>query len=503
MVAQSHTVAFEGIEARLVEVQCALSPGVPFFSLVGLPDKAVSEAKERVRAALNTLSIALPSRRITVNLSPADLPKEGSHFDLPIALALLAAIDILPKDAVEGIVALGELSLDGTLIKVEGALPAALAAAEAGRSLMCPAASGSEAAWVSDTPVIAPKSLGEAIQHLTGARILEISQPGEVCETGHGPDLSEVKGQERAKRALEIAAAGRHHLLMVGSPGSGKSMLAARLPGLLPDLGPDEALETSMVHSRAGLIDSGGISRRRPFRSPHHTASMAAIVGGGKGAKPGEISLAHNGVLFMDEFPEYPRNVLETLRQPIETGDVTVARANAHVRYPCRFLLIAAANPCKCGYLADPARACARAPACGVDYMGRISGPLMDRFDLRVEVPPVAFRDLDLPSDGEPTKTVAARIAAARDVQSARYAGIPDVRVNADASGALLERVATPDADGKALLLQAAERIGLSARGYHRVLRVARTIADLDGREDLARTDIAEAVSFRLAGAPQ
>ncbi len=501
MVAQTYTVAFEGIDARLVQVQCALSPGVPHFSLVGLPDKAVSEAKERVRAALNTLSIALPPRRITINLSPADLPKEGSHFDLPIALALLAAIGILPTDAVEGLVSLGELSLDGMLVPVAGALPAALAAAEAGRSLLCPEASGAEAAWVGDTPVVAPRDLGAAIQHLTGARPIDISVPGEVSAQPAGRDLSEVKGQERAKRALEIAAAGRHHMLLVGPPGSGKSMLAARLPGILPDLSPEEALQTSMVHSLAGLIQDGGISRRRPFRAPHHTASMAAIVGGGKGAKPGEISLAHNGVLFMDEFPEYTRGVLETLRQPIETGDVVVARANAHVRYPCRFLLIAAANPCKCGHLADAARACNRAPNCGEDYMGRISGPLMDRFDLRVDVPPVSFQDLDLPSDGEPSAVIARRVAAARAAQARRFADHPEVTVNADAEGTLLEAVATPDPEGRALLLTAAERVGLSARGYHRVIRVARTIADLDGSDDVRKPHVAEAISFRIPNA--
>jgi len=502
MVAQSYTVAFEGVDARLIEVQCALSPGMPHFSLVGLPDKAVSEAKERVRAALSALSIALPSRRITVNLSPADLPKEGSHFDLPIALSLLAAIEILPKDAVSGLVSLGELALDGSLVPVTGALPAALAAAEAERSLICPEASGAEAAWVGSTPVIAPKNLAAAIQHLTGARPIEVSQPGQVVSnSAHAPDMREVKGQERAKRALEIAAAGRHHLLMVGAPGSGKSMLAARLPGILPDLAPEEALETSTIHSLSGLIDQGGISRTRPFRAPHHTASMAAIVGGGKGAKPGEISLAHNGVLFMDEFPEYPRSVLETLRQPIETGDVTVARANAHVKYPCRFLLVAAANPCKCGYLADASRACARVPACGEDYLGRISGPLMDRFDLRVEVPPVSFQDLELPASGASSDEIAERVATARRVQRNRFEGLDGVTVNADAGGAVLEDVAKPDAEGQTLLVQAAERIGLSARGYHRVLRVARTIADLAGRERVARTDIAEAISFRMPGA--
>ncbi|MCX7644549.1 MAG: YifB family Mg chelatase-like AAA ATPase [Rhodobacteraceae bacterium] len=501
MVARAYTVAFEGIEARLVEVQCALTAGVPGFTIVGLPDKAVSEARERVRAALSALNLALPSKKITVNLSPADLPKEGSHFDLPIALSLLAAIDVIPRDAVAETVALGELSLDGSLVPVVGALPAAMAAAEEERGLICPRACGAEAAWVGATQVIAPATLLDAIRHYSGQAPLAPADPGEVTEGPAVRDLADVKGQERAKRALEIAAAGRHHLLMVGPPGSGKSMLAARMPGILPPLTAAEALETSMIHSLAGLLDEGGISRVRPFREPHHTASMAAIVGGGRGAGPGEISLAHNGVLFMDEFPEFPRAVLETLRQPIETGEVVVARANAHVRYPCRFLLVAAANPCRCGQLADPARACARAPACGEDYLGRISGPLMDRFDLRVEVPPVGYADLDLPQTGEPSAAVAARVAAARAMQEARYAGGP-ARVNADAEGRLLEEVAAPDAEGRALLARVAERFGLSARGYHRILRVARTIADLAGSETVRRPHVAEAVSFRLSIGP-
>ncbi|MDJ0629305.1 MAG: YifB family Mg chelatase-like AAA ATPase [Rhodobacter sp.] len=501
MVARAYTVAFEGVDARIVEVQCAVAPGLPAFNLVGLPDKAVSEAKERVRAALTAISIALPSKRITINLSPADLPKEGSHFDLPIALALLAAIDILPPEDVEATVALGELSLDGTLTPVVGALPAAMAAAEEDRALLCPKACGAEAAWVGATKVIAPASLAETIQHFTGQRILDPADPGEVAKDAPDRDLRDVKGQERAKRALEIAAAGRHHVLMIGTPGSGKSMLAARLPGILPPLTPAEALETSMVHSLSGLLDEGGISRTRPFREPHHTASMAAIVGGGRGAKPGEISLAHNGVLFMDEFPEFPRAVLETLRQPIETGEVVVARANAHVRYPCRFMLVAAANPCKCGYLSDPARACARVPHCGEDYLGRISGPLMDRFDLRIEVPPVAFADLDLPDGGESSAQVAARVDAARQVQTGRYADQPQVRVNADAEGKTLAAVATPDGEGRELLTRAAERFGLSARGYHRVLRVARTIADLERSDTVRKHHVAEAVSYRLVEA--
>jgi magnesium chelatase family protein len=498
MVARAFTVAFEGVEARLVEVQCALSPGMPAFHLVGLPDKAVSEAKERVRAAMNALSIALPSKRITVNLSPADLPKEGSHFDLPIALALMAALEIIPKDEVEGTIALGELALDGRLIPVIGALPAAMCAAEEDKVLLCPKACGAEAAWVGATQVLGAASLHEVLRHYTNQTALSPAEAGEVMPQTGGRDLRDVKGQERAKRALEIAAAGRHHFLMVGTPGSGKSMLAARLSSILPPLSAVEALETSMIHSLAGLLTEGGISRARPFREPHHTASMAAIVGGGKGAKPGEISLAHNGVLFMDEFPEFPRAVLETLRQPIETGDVVVARANAHIRYPARFLLVAAANPCKCGYMTDPARACARVPVCGEEYLGRISGPMMDRFDLRVEVPPVAYSDLDLPASGDTSATVAARVAAARGRQALRFQGHATARVNADLEGSLLEDTANPDAEGRALLVRVAERFGLSARGYHRVLRVARTIADLDGSADVRLPHIAEAVSFRL-----
>ena len=499
MVSRAYTVAFQGVDARIVEVQCAVTAGLPAFAIVGLPDKAVSEARDRVRTALTSMAIALPSKRITVNLSPADLPKEGSHFDLPIALSLLAALDILPDDVVQNVVALGELSLDGSLVAVAGALPAAMAAAEENRSLLCPAASGAEAAWVGNAQVIAAASLGDVVRHYTGQVPIAPAEPGEVTAPPLGRDLRDVKGQERAKRALEIAAAGRHHLMFVGTPGSGKSMLAARLPSILPPLTAAEALSTSMIHSLAGLLDEGGISRTRPFREPHHTASMAAIIGGGRQAKPGEVSLAHNGVLFMDEFPEFPRMVLETLRQPIETGEVMIARANAHVKYPCRFMLVAAANPCKCGYLSDASRACGCAPGCGDDYMGRISGPLMDRFDLRVDVPPVAFTDLDLPAPGDSSAIVAARVVDARHLQEKRFGGHPGMSVNADAEGDMLETIATPDAEARALLVRAAERFHLSARGYHRVLRVARTIADLEGAADVRRPHVAEAISFRLA----
>ncbi|MBF5077915.1 YifB family Mg chelatase-like AAA ATPase [Paracoccus sp. NBH48] len=497
MVAIAYSVAFEGIEARLVEVQCAVAAGLPGFSIVGLPDKAVSEAKERVRAAFGALAIALPNKRLTVNLSPADLPKEGSHFDLPIALAVLAALDIVPREELARCVALGELALDGRLVAVAGALPAAVAAADDDRALICPRACGAEAAWIEQVPVLAADTLRAVVDHLTDRAPIAPARPGQVVDGPQPPCLSDVRGQERAKRALEIAAAGRHHLLMVGPPGAGKSMLSARLPGLMPPLTAREALETSMVHSVAGLLKNGQISRRAPFQSPHHTASSPAIVGGGPKAKPGEISLAHNGVLFLDELPEFDRKVLESLRQPVETGEVFVSRANAHIRYPSRFLLIAAANPCRCGYLADPGRACSRAPVCGDSYLGKISGPLMDRFDLRLEVPGVSLTDLDLPA-GDTSATVAARVAAARAIQAKRFRDHPGMTVNADAPPPLLDAIAAPDADGRALILKASERLGLTARGYHRILRSARTIADLDGSDHVLTRHLAEAISYRL-----
>ena len=495
----TYSVAFKGVEACPVEVQCSLSPGLPGFTVVGLPDKAVTEAKERVRAALASMAIALPAKKVTINLSPADLPKEGSHFDLPIAIALLSALDVIPQDVVETIVSLGELSLDGKLVGVTGALPAAMTAAEHALTLLCPVTCGTEAAWVSSTRVIGAASLPDVLRHFTGQALLDDAQPGEISQNAQVPDLREAKGQERAKRALEIAAAGRHHLLLVGTPGSGKSMLAKRLPGILPPLSAREALETSMIHSVAGLLEEGGICRDRPFRDPHHTSSMAAIIGGGRLAKPGEASLAHNGVLFMDEFPEFARNVLETLRQPLETNEVMISRANAHIKYPCRFMLVAAANPCKCGYLSTPEHACARVPICGEEYLGRISGPLMDRFDLRVDVPPVAYSDLDMPASGDSSATIAARVAKAQALQNARFETSPEFRSNADVEGEALKEIAAPDGEGNDLLLRAAERLRLSARGYHRVLRVARTIADLDSSETVRRPHIAEAISYRMS----
>lgn len=500
MIARTYTVAFQGVEAREVDVQCQLSSGLPAFHLVGLPDKAVAESRERVRAALNAIGLALPPKRITVNLAPADLPKEGAHFDLPIAMALMAAMEVIPAAETARLTAMGELSLDGRLAPVAGVLPAALAAAEAERAFVCPAACGPEAALVGAVEILAPPDLLSLINHFAGRLHLPAPQPAEPLGLSGVPDMADVRGQERARRALEVAAAGGHNLLMIGPPGAGKSMLAARMPGLLPPLDPREALEVSMIHSVAGLIEEGRISRARPFRAPHHSASMAAMVGGGRKAAPGEVSLAHCGVLFLDELPEFARPVLESLRQPLEAGETMVARANAHVRYPSRVQLVAAMNPCRCGHLADPALACSRAPGCGLDYQARLSGPLLDRIDIQIETPAVSPAELSRSPRGEATAAIAARVAAARAIQAERYAalGVP-VSLNAEADGDTLEAVAAPDAAGRELLDRAAEKLRLTARGYNRALRLARTIADLAGAERVGRAHIGEAVGYRRA----
>ena len=503
MVAHIETVAFQGIEALPVDVQVHIGAGLPAFTVVGLPDKAVAESRERVRGALSGLGLALPAKRITVNLAPADMQKEGSHFDLPIALGLLVAMEVLAADDVAGYVALGELGLDGALNPVAGVLPAAIGANARERGLICPAANGAEAAWAGGGEVVAPADLLALVNHFKGTQLLALPAPATHAQQPRYPDLRDIKGQETVKRALEVAAAGAHNLLMIGPPGTGKSMLASRLPGILPPLAPEEALDVSMIASVAGLLDGSGLTRSRPFRDPHHSASMAAMVGGGVRARPGEVSLAHLGVLFLDELPEFPRPVLDALRQPIESGAVAVARANAHVRYPARFQLVAAMNPCRCGYLSDPARACSRAPNCARDYQVRISGPLYDRIDLHVEVPELSAADLALPPPAEGSAEVAGRVAAARTLQRARFEALgasPGTRTNAEAEGETLDRIATPDEDGRALLTEATDRLRLSARGHHRVLRVARTIADLAGAETVTRRHIAEALSYRRIG---
>ncbi|HUS16879.1 MAG TPA: YifB family Mg chelatase-like AAA ATPase [Chloroflexia bacterium] len=497
MAARVVTLAFSGVDAVRVDVEVQITGGEVAFILVGLGDKAVGESRERVRGAFMGMGLALPHRRIIANLAPADLPKVGSHYDLPIALALMAAMGIIPPDTLEGWAAVGELSLDGRIVPVAGALPAAVAAGGMGLGLICPEACGPEAAWAGGTRVVAAPSLIALVNHFRGTQVLSPPKAGMMLDGDRVPDLRDVKGQENAKRALEIAAAGGHNLSVIGPPGSGKSMMAARLPGLLPPLTPAELLETSMVHSIAGLIARGQLSRARPFRTPHHSASMAALTGGGLKAKPGEVSLAHNGVLFLDELPEFSAQALDSLRQPLETGEVVVARANAHVRYPARFQLVAAMNPCRCGHGGAGRGACGRAPRCQTDYQGRISGPLMDRIDLQVEVPPVTAADLALPAPPEGTAEASARVAAAREVQTERAQKLDGTPLNAQADGDFLEAILDLEPAARALLSRAAEAGNLSARGWTRTLRLARTIADLEGSGPVRRTHVAEALIYR------
>ncbi len=518
MVARVNTVAFQGIEVRPVDVQVQISNGLPAFNIVGLPDKAVAESKERVRAALHALGLTLPPKRLTVNMAPADLGKEGSHYDLPIALGVLAAMKVIPAEELGKYLVLGELALDATIRPVAGVLPAALYASSNDNHLICPYDCGGEAAWAGDIEILAPRDLLQFINHMKGTQLL--SAPEARLPRGSGsrsdrmvglPDLAEVKGQENAKRALEIAAAGGHNMLMVGPPGSGKSMLARCMAGVLPAMSPREALEISMIHSLAGTLPEGGLLGHRPFRDPHHSASLPALIGGGQKARPGEISLAHNGVLFLDELPEFSRATLESLRQPLESGEALIARANHHVRYPASFQLIAAMNPCRCGHLGDEDLACNKAPRCGGDYQAKISGPMLDRIDLVVDVPAVRVSDLSAPA-GESSAIVAARIAAARSVQEARYAGLDKAgdsssdqvvgfcgaQINARIEGQDLEEIAPLATDARSLLNQAMDSAKFSARGYYRLLRVARTIADLEGNTgEISKIHIAEALSYR------
>jgi len=502
MVARVSRVSFEGVEALTIDVLVQIARGIPVFMIVGLGDKAVAESRERVRAALIASGLALPAKRITVNLAPADMPKEGSHYDLPIALGVMAAIGAVPADALQGFTVIGELALDGTITAVAGVLPAAIAANARGHGLICPFARGSEAAWASrDLEILAPRTLIQLANHFKGTQVLARPEPAIRASAATALDLRDIKGQESAKRALEIAAAGGHNLLMVGPPGAGKSMLAQRLPSILPPLSPSELLEVSMVHSVAGHLAGGALTDRRPFRSPHHSASTAALVGGGVGAKPGEISLAHHGVLFLDELPEFQPQTLDSLRQPIETGEVAIARANHRITYPARFQLVAAMNPCRCGHANEPGYACRRAPnlRCASQYQARLSGPLLDRFDLTIEVPSVLASDLMLPMPSEGSAEVAVRVAASRSIQVERYRSMELLNVgsNAAAPPAIVELVADADATALALMRDAAEGMRISARGYHRVLKLARTLADLDGGGPVRRIHIAEALSYR------
>jgi magnesium chelatase family protein len=505
MVARISTVAFSGVDVCPVDVEVQISGGLPSFQIVGLPDKAVAESKERVRSALHALGLSLPPKRLTVNLAPADVHKNGSHYDLPIAVGLLAAMDVMPKEALSKYLVLGELSLDAGIRSVAGVLPAAMHANANDNGLICPHDCGSEAAWAGEVDILAPKNLLQLINHIKGTQVLGKPE-ARLTNDSNGalaqmPNLADVKGQESAKRALELAAAGGHNMLMIGPPGSGKSMLASCLPSILPPLTPREALEVSMIHSLAGTLPEGGLIRTRPYRAPHHSASLPALVGGGHRVKPGEISLAHNGVLFLDELPEFNRNTLESLRQPLETGTAMIARANQHVTYPARFQLIAAMNPCRCGHLGDADLECTQAPKCAGQYQAKISGPMLDRIDLQVDVPAVSIADLNTAPKSENSERVAQRVKAVHMIQKNRFAQIKapeNIRLNAHMDTKLLDIVATLDSDAKTLLDKAMAQTRFSARGYYRLLKVARTIADLDGApEKIRKPHIAEALSYR------
>jgi len=481
-----------GMDAPLVTVEVHLSNGLPSFTIVGLPEAEVKESKDRVRAALLTARFEFPARRITVNLAPADLPKESGRFDLPIALGILAASRQIPGDKLAEYEFAGELALTGELRPVRGALAMTYKAARCGRAFILPAENAGEAALVADAHVFPAQSLLQVCAHLAGQDKLvrHIEQPE---ATGHSyPDFRDVKGQTHAKRAMEVAAAGGHSLLMVGPPGTGKSMLAARFPGVLPSMSEEEALESAALYS----VGHGGFKaeqwRRRPYRTPHHTASAVAMVGGGSNPRPGEISLAHCGVLFLDELPEFDRKVLEVLREPLESGKISISRAARQAEFPARFQLIAAMNPCPCGYLGHPNGKCSCTPDQVHRYRAKISGPVLDRIDIQIEVPALPQEELTAQAAGEQSADIHARVEAAYQVQLARQA-----KANAQLTTQEMDRWCAPDAAGEALLKQAISRLNLSARAYHRILKLARTIADMAGATDIVGAHIAEAIQYR------
>jgi magnesium chelatase family protein len=501
MVAKIKTFSFTGIEVAAIDVEVKISSGAPHFAIVGLPDKAVGESKERVRAAITSTGLSWPYKKIIVNLAPADLQKEGSHFDLAIALGIMLEMGLLAAEKLEKFFILGELSLDGSITAVSGIISAAIGANERNCGIICPQKNGAEAAWAGDLEIIAAPDLISLINHLKGEQVLSRPQTSKIFAEKIYPDLSDVKGQETAKRALEIAAAGGHNLLMVGPPGTGKSMLASRLPGILPPLELSEILEINMIHSISGRISDGKLIVERPYRDVHHSCSMPAMVGGGVKAKPGEISLAHNGVLFLDELAEFPRQVLDSLRQPLEIGNVSIARVNSHITYPANFQLIAAMNPCRCGYLGDGSRECKKAPICGEDYKNKISGPLLDRIDMVINVAQIDIFSTDNSKKGESSEVILARVCKAREIQKKRYEAeilmqnLP--KINAKIEGKILEKFCEIDESGQKLLQSSMQKMQSSIRGMTRILRVARTIADLENSEKINQNHLLEAISYR------